>query len=78
MEWYFDQYALWQLLEIPPYTNFYEMPCRMVEAFQVISEAIKWHISKQNKKESAASKREQDKIDRIKNKLGKNHGRRNR
>jgi hypothetical protein len=79
MEWYFDQFAMWQLLEIPPFSDgFMLMPNRMVEAFAAISETIKWDAKKKEDKEKRKAVKEQAELNALKRKLGHKHGRHRR
>lgn len=80
MEWYFDQFALGQLLEMPPFSGgFMEMPNKMVEALQVINDAIRWDLKKKEAKEKKKAVKDQKELEALKRKLGRSrHGRHRR
>jgi len=79
MEWYFDQFTLGQLLEMPPYSvGFMDMPNKMVEAFASINEAIRWDAKRREEKEKRKAKKEQAELTAMKRRLGHKRGRHRR
>lgn len=79
MEWYFEQFAVGQLLELPLFScGFMEMPNKMVEALSVINEAIRWDAKRREDKEKQKARKEQAELAAMKRRLGHKSGRHRR